>query len=84
MAPKSCVEPDFWAFVRRLADVEPHVPSDGDPPSYEEGVLYEVDDDSSWRFVKLHPPRRWMPVIWFAFIIPILFASRPSQRVSAN
>ena len=57
---------DLWSFLQRLVDIDPHVPPKDDPPWYEMGKLYEIDEETYWYFLELLPPR-WIHGDWFAF-----------------
>jgi hypothetical protein len=65
MAATSANKSDLWAFLNSLVDIEPHIPTENDPPWHEAGKLYETDASTYWHFLELLPPR-WIHGDWFA------------------
>lgn len=66
MAARATRKSDLWEFLRQLVDTDVHVPTADDPPWYEPGKLYEIDEETYWYFLELLPPR-WIDGDWFAF-----------------
>ena len=40
-------------FLRQLVSIDPHVSTEDDPPWYEPGELYEIDEETYWYFLEL-------------------------------